>query len=132
MSDVGSRMSDVSADVIKKRTFELGFRCVKLAEALPRSIVADVIGRQLIRSATSVASNYRASRRARSRAEFVAKLGIVEEECDETLLWLDYISRLKLVKPKRIQALQDEADEILSMAVSAIKTARKPKKSSSV
>jgi len=131
MSDVGSEMSDVNPDVLKKRTFELGLRCVRLSESLTKSKAGDVIGRQLIRSATSVAANYRASRRARSRPEFIAKLGIALEECDETLLWLEYVCTLDLIKPRRVKTLRQEAEELVAILVATIKSAksRNPSKS---
>jgi len=126
MSDVGSEMSDVNPDVLKKRTFELGLRCVRLSESLTKSKAGDVIGRQLIRSATSVAANYRASRRARSRPEFIAI-----EECDETLLWLEYVCTLDLIKPRRVKTLRQEAEELVAILVATIKSAksRNPSKS---
>src|SRR5437588_2686992 len=83
---------------LKQRTFEFGIRTIRAVEALPRSETAKALGRQLLRTGTSVGTNYRAAARARSRADFVAKLGIVEEECDETLFWMEFLVALKLVK----------------------------------
>ena len=84
----------------------------------------EIFARQLIRCGTSVGSNYRAAARARSRNDFIAKLGIVEEECDETLYWFDVIAELKPVKQSQLTAIQREADELLAITVSSIKTAR--------
>jgi len=108
----------------KRRTFDYGARIVRLVQALPKADAARDLGRQLLRSGTSVGANYRAAARARSKAEFVAKLGIVEEECDETLYWLEMLSELGLVKPKRLESLHAEGTEILAMVVSSITTAR--------
>lgn len=96
-----------------------------MTEALPKNKSADIIGKQIIRSATSVASNYRAACRGRSKAEFIAKLGIVEEEADESLFWLEMIEESKLLQAKQIKALKAEANEIISIIVTSIKTARK-------
>jgi len=114
----------MSPTEFKRRTFEYGVRIVRLVEALPKPDSARILGRQLLRSGTSVGANYRAAARARSKAEFIAKLGIVEEECDETLYWLEMLSEIGLVKPKRIEALHTEGTEILAMIVSSIVTAR--------
>jgi four helix bundle protein len=98
-----------------------------LAEALPNTAVAQTIARQLIRAATSGGANYRAAIRSRSRADFVAKMGIVEEECDETVYWIEILLELGLVAERRTKELQREANEILAVTVSSIKTARKGK-----
>lgn len=85
---------------------------------------ADVIGRQLLRSATSVGANYRAACRARSTAEFVAKLGIVEEEADESIFWMELLSEGEVVPADRLSELLREGNEILAMVVASIRTAR--------
>jgi four helix bundle protein len=110
---------------LKQRTFEFGLRGVRLVESLPKNnATAQVIGRQLLRAGTAVGANYRAAKRARSRAEFVAKLGVVEEECDETQYWIELLVALDLAKRNRVAELQAEADELLAIVVSSIKTAR--------
>ena len=109
---------------LKQRTFDFSVRVVRLVEALPRSGSAQVIGRQLLRAGTSVGANYRAAKRARSRAEFIAKLGIVEEECDETVYWIELLIALGLVKESRATELRSEADELVAIIVASIKTAR--------
>jgi four helix bundle protein len=111
----------------RKRTFQFGIRCIRLAEALPQRAVTQIIARQLIRAATSVGVNYRAAVRSRSRADFVSKMGIVEEECDEAVYWIEVLLELGLVSEKRIKELLREADEILAVTISSIKTARKSK-----
>jgi four helix bundle protein len=86
-----------------------------------------LIGNQIFRSGTSVASNYRAACRGRSRAEFIAKMGIVEEEADETLFWLEVIEEVEIFNRDSISSLMQECNEILSIVVSSINTARKRK-----
>jgi four helix bundle protein len=115
----------MASDQYKKRTFEFGIRCVRLVEALPKTMTARTIGKQLLRAGTSVGANYRAAVRGRSRGDFVSRMGIVEEECDESLHWIDVLVELGLVSQKRVEELRREADEIIAIAVSSIKTARK-------
>ncbi|TAK93073.1 MAG: four helix bundle protein [Verrucomicrobia bacterium] len=114
----------MNAAELKQRTKQFGIRIVKLVEALPRTPTAGVIGRQLLRSGTSVGANYRAVCRAKSRAGFIAKLGIVEEECDESIYWLEMLVESNLVKPTLISALMKEGEEILAIVVASSKTAR--------
>jgi len=111
-------------NAFRKRTFEFGIRCIRVVETLPRSITVDTIARKLIRAATSVAANYRGAIRGRSSAEFMAKLGIVEEECDEARYWLETLVALNLVQPGRIADLQQEADAIIAITVASIRTTR--------
>jgi four helix bundle protein len=96
-----------------------------LVEALPKGKTSDVIGRQLLRSGTSVAANYRSACRARSTADFVAKMGVVEEEADETIFWMELLIEARVVDGDKLKSLMTEADEILAIVVSSIKTARK-------
>ncbi|MEO8207002.1 MAG: four helix bundle protein [Chthoniobacterales bacterium] len=124
-ADFGLRKTELT-----ERTLQFGIRCIKLAEGLPKSLSGQVLAKQLIRSGTSVGANYRVACRARSRAEFVAKLGIVEEECDETLYWMNVISKLQMVPSSKLEKLSKEGDEILSIIISSIKTARQNAKSS--
>lgn len=88
-------------------------------------MAAQTIGRQLLRAGTSVGANYRAAVRGRSRADFVSRMGIVEEECDEALYWIDVLVELELASNKRVEPLRSEANEIIAITVSSIKTARK-------
>ena len=111
-------------DDFRKRTFQFGIRVVRLVQALAKTEVARVIGNQLLRAGTAVDANYRAAARARSRADFVAKMGIVEEECDEALYWLEMLVELQLVDEGRLKDLRTEANEILSIVVASIRTAR--------
>lgn len=130
--EVGTRKSKVlpkpgwhsTTTELKERTFGFAVRVVRAVEALPKESAAQVIGRQLLRAGTSVGANYRAARRARSRADFIAKLGIVEEECDETVYWIDLLVATGVVKETRIADRRAEASELVAIIVSSIKTAR--------
>jgi four helix bundle protein len=113
---------------LKDRTFKFGIRIVRAVEALAKDDISRALGRQLLRAGTSVGANYRAAARARSRADFIAKLGIVEEECDEASYWMEVIVALKLLKKARLESLRREADELLAIVVSSIKTARRPRR----
>jgi four helix bundle protein len=106
----------------KQRTKQLGLGAIRLNEILPRTRTADVIGRQLLRSATSVGANYRAACRGRSSADVVAKLGIVLEEADETMYWLEMLVESGTVAADKVKDLMTEADEIVAMTVASIKT----------
>ena len=115
----------MSDKAFQKRTFDFGIRCVRLVETLPKSMPAQTIGKQLLRAGTSVGANYRAAVRGRSRADFLSRMGIVEEECDESLHWIDVLVELGFVSRKRVETLRKEGDEIIAITVSSIKTARK-------
>jgi len=108
----------------KFRTKQLALRVIRLVEALPKGRSTDIIGRQLLRSATSVGANYRAACRAKSAADMIAKLSIVEEEADETLYWLELLGDSGLIHESRLADLMKETDEIVAMTVAAIKTLR--------
>ena len=110
---------------LKARTKQFALRVMKLIDALPRTIQGRAIANQIIRSATSVAANYRAACRARSRAEFAAKIGIVEEEADETLFWLELLEESELLPAAKLTAIKQEADELIAITVTSIKTARR-------
>jgi four helix bundle protein len=107
-----------------KRTMSFGLRTIRLVESLPKSQSARVIGNQLLRAATSVGANYRSALRGRSRADFIAKMGIVEEECDEALYWMQMLLEAGIAKASRLNELMSEADEIIAIVVSSIRTAR--------
>lgn len=108
----------------KDRTKSLALRVIKLVAALPKNRVTDVIGPQLLRSATSVGANYRAACRGRSVADVSSKLAIVEEEGDETLCWIELLVEGGIMSQKRIADLQRETNEIVAMTVRSIKTLR--------
>jgi four helix bundle protein len=111
---------------LRPRTKSFALRVLKLVDALPsKSRAANVIGNQLIRSATSVGANYRASCRSRSTAEFCARMGVVEEEeADESVYWLELLVESGIMSAKRLQPLTEEGNEIVSMIVASIRTAR--------
>jgi four helix bundle protein len=109
----------------RERTFQFGIRCVRLAESLLKTMPAQTIGRQLLRAGTSVGANYRAAVRGRSRADFISRTGIVEEECDEALYWIDVLVQPGVIPSGRVEELRREADEIIAITLSSIKTARK-------
>jgi four helix bundle protein len=106
-----------------ERTKQFALRVIKLVNALPRTIEGRSIASQLMRSGTSVAANYRAACRARSKAEFIAKLGTVEEEADESAFWLDLIIDAGLLSESKIRPLLNEASEIVAIMASSKKTA---------
>ena len=109
---------------LKKRTKQFALRAIKLGESLPKTQTARVIGGQLLRSSTSVPANYRASCRARSNAEFRAKLGIVEEETDESVFWIEMLVDANLVNLSRVKELLDEGNQLTAIWVTSINTAR--------
>ena len=108
----------------QKRTFDYALRIVRLVESLPKSETSTILGKQLLRSGTSVGANSRAARRSRSRAEFISKLGIVEEEADESIFWIELLTAAGKIPAKKVASLLKETDEILAITVSSIKTAR--------
>lgn len=109
---------------LKDRTKAFAADIVRLVQALPNNRASWTIGAQLIRSGTSVGANYRAACRARSRREFIAKLGIVEEEADESIFWLEIMMETGVGAAERVIPLQREAHELLSITISSIRTAR--------
>jgi four helix bundle protein len=113
------------ASPLLTRTKSFAVRVIRLVDSLPRRRAAGVIGSQLLRSATSIGANYRAARRARSNKEFCAKLGIVEEEADESIYWIELLMDSQIVKSNLLVPLLDEANEIAAMIVASIRTARK-------
>lgn len=110
-----------------KRTMLFGLRIIRLVESLPKSTAARVIGNQLLRAGTSVGANYRSAVRGKSRADFIAKMGIIEEECDEALYWMQMLIEAGIVKSTVLADLMDEANQVIAIAVSSIKTARERK-----
>ena len=123
-SKMGRRMN---SDELKRRTKEFALRVIRLVESLPNTQTGRVIGNQLLRSGTSVGANYRSACRARSPADFISKMGIVEEEADESLYWMELLIEDEIVKQEKLESLMKEADEIIAITVSSIKTARKRK-----
>ena len=114
----------MNPEEFKTRTQAFGLRIIRLFEALPKNGATATLGRQLLRSRTSVGANYRAACRAKSRADFIAKMGTVEEECDETLYWLELLVNSGQTKQYRVADLMKEGAEILALVVASINTAR--------
>jgi four helix bundle protein len=115
--------ADNQTDRLRSRTKEFALQLLRLWRELPRGAESDVIGRQLLRSGTSLAANYRAACRARSRREFISKLGIAVEECDETLFWLELLQELGLLPQQRLAPLRQEAHELVAIFVASRRTA---------
>jgi len=111
-------------DNLKERTKQFALDIVRMFRTLPRTDEARILGRQLLRAGTSVGANYRAACRARSRAEFIAKLGIVLEESDEAVFWLDLLVEAGIGNGERVQLLGKEANELTSIFVTALRTAK--------
>ena len=117
---------------MKQRTKAFALRVIKLANTVSNDVVGRRLGDQLLRSGTSVAANYRSACRARSKADFISKLGIVEEEVDESALWIELISESGIVSHRKVEKLLDEANQIAAMMVasrkSLVKTANQKSK----
>lgn len=118
----------MNKDEIKRRTKKFALDVIRLVEGLPTNYAGQVLGRQLLRSATSVGANYRAACRAKSVADFIAKMGIVEEEADECMYWMELLSETLFAQPEKLQSLMAEADEIVAITVASIRTAKANKK----
>jgi four helix bundle protein len=112
------------SDILKDRTQRFALRIVAMYRALPRTEEARIIGKQVIRSGTSIGANYGAACRARSRAEFVAKLGVVLEEADETAFWLDLLRDAGIFPAQKLRELTKEANELVSIFVASMRTAK--------
>ncbi|MCU0789076.1 MAG: four helix bundle protein [Verrucomicrobia bacterium] len=110
---------------LKQRTRAFALEVIKVVEKLPRDMVSEVLGKQMLRSGTSVAANYRSATRAKSQADFIAKMGIVEEEADESVLWADLLAASARLRPDTAQPLMKEAGELTAIAVASIRTARR-------
>jgi four helix bundle protein len=109
----------MKADDLKKRTKQFALRILKLVAALPHTVQGRAIGNQLVRAGTSVAANYRAACRGRSKAEFIAKLGTVEEEADESAFWMELIIEGELLKAQKVEPLLAEAVELRKIMASS-------------
>ncbi len=114
----------MTPEELKNRTQSFALRVIRLVGALPRHPAAQVIGKQMLRPATSVGANYRAACRARSRADFAAKLALVEEEADETLYWIELMAKSGMVGTERLKGLAKEANELVAIVTASRKTAQ--------
>lgn len=114
----------MNQEEFKKRTKAFALRIMRLGESLPDTPTARIIRNQILRCGSSVGANYRAACRAKSKPDFISKMGIVEEEADETVYWMELLIDAHIVKPSRIENLLREANEIVSIVVTSINTAR--------
>jgi len=112
------------SDELKKRTKDFAIQVIQLWRMLPRTEEARVIGKQLLRSGTSIAANYRAVCRSRSRAEFIAKLGVVLEESDETVLWIELLGDTRILSKESTGAILKESNELLAIFAASYHTAK--------
>lgn len=115
---------DNRTEELRERTKAFALRILHLFRSLPRATEAQIIGKQLLRSGTSVAANYRAACRSRSRSEFVSKIGVVLEEADESAFWIEFLADAKLVKKGRLEKLLNEAHELTAIFAASRKTAK--------
>lgn len=109
---------------LRTRTKVFALRVIRMSQALPRNREANVIGQQILRSATGMAANYRAAGRSRSKAEFIAKIGVVVEEADETVFWLEMLAESGIVRTAKLQNLLAEATQLVAIFTASRKTAR--------
>ena len=114
----------MNEDDLRLRTKEFALRIIKLADSLPKNASGKAIGTQIIRSGTSIGANYRAACRARSTNEFVSKLGIVLEESDETVFWIELIIESNLLSKEKMQSIHKEANELTAIFASSIKSCK--------
>jgi four helix bundle protein len=122
-----SNTHSVTRASLKQRTKVFALRVMKLVESLPNTTSGQVIGKQLIRSGTSVGANYRAACRGRSEAEFVAKLGVVIEEADESGFWMELLIEGNLLPEAKVKALLDESSELVAIFTASVRTTRSRK-----
>ena len=114
----------IKSEQLKDRTKRFAVTIVHLFRSLSKTDEACILGKQLLRSGTSVAANYRAVCRARSKAEFISKMGIVVEEADETVFWLELLAEAKVVEEKNVEKIKTEANELLAIFASPFHTAK--------
>jgi four helix bundle protein len=126
-SDHNTAERNSKQNSLKERTKRFALEIIKLVEKLPKGRTADILGRQLLAAGTSVGANYRAACRARSSPDFISKMGIVEEEADESIYWMELLIDCGLIRMDDISHLLNEGDQILAMTVSSIRTARRKK-----
>ncbi len=113
------------ASDLKVRTQQFALRVIRLVRVLPKNTEAFIIGKQLLRSATSVGANYRSCQRGKSKADFIAKLPIAEEEADESCYWLELIILAELIPEKKVTPLLEEARELTAILTASGRTAKK-------
>ena len=109
---------------LKDRTKTFALRIIRMAEVLPKTRSANIIANQILRSSTSMAANYRAVGRARSKAEFIAKIGVVLEEADETVFWLEMLADSGIVSLEKLKSLEQEGNELMLIFSASRRTAK--------
>ena len=114
---------------LRARTKQFAIRIVRVFKSLPKDDEARIIGKQLLRSGTSVAANYRAVCRSRSKAEFISKMSVVAEEADETVFWIELLFETRIIREVRLQELHKEAKELLAIFAASVWTARQKRRS---
>jgi len=112
------------AEAMKLRTKQFAVRIVSVVRFLPRTREGDVVGKQLLRSGTAVAANYRAVCRSRSQAEFISKMNVVVEEADETVFWLEFLVDIEIVPAEKLKLLLGEGNELLAIFAASLRTAK--------
>jgi four helix bundle protein len=121
----GNQKSNImTKEDLIKRTMNFAIRIVKMTDHLPKNEMGGTLADQILRSATSVGANYRAACRSKSKKDFINKLKIVEEEMDETIYWISLIEECELIKPEKLSQLKVEANELLAIFVTSLKTAK--------
>jgi four helix bundle protein len=124
-----TRCDDMKPNDLKERTKRFALQIIEFTESLPKNQTVSVLSRQLLRCGTSVGANYRSATRARSNADFLSRMGIVEEEADECGYWIELLIGSRKVSPSVAAPLLTEAGELVAIAVASIKTARRGKRS---
>ena len=125
MNDERGMMNDIERRDLRKRTKMFALRIIKLYASLPKSTEAQILGKQLVRSGTSVGAHYREAKRARSTAEFISKVEVALQELDETIYWLELLCESEIVAEARLTGLKDEAEQLMKILVTSVKTAKK-------
>ena len=123
--DIPYSATPMTQQEMKERTKRFALRIIRLVDRLPSTTSSHILGKQLLRSGTSVGANYRSACRAKSTADFIFKLGIVEEEADESIYWMELLVESNLVKVSLLANLMSEANEIVAIVVSSIKTSKR-------
>ena len=123
-----TKSQEMDKKIFQEKTMNLAVRILRMVESMPQTNVANVLGKQIIRSSTSVGANYRAACRAKSPRDFINNLKIVEEEADETLFWLEMIEKSGIITIGKLDNLKLETNQVVSMVVSSLKTLKTQKK----
>src|SRR6266511_4511134 len=125
MNDERGMMNDIERRDLRKRTKMFALRIIKLYASLPKSTEAQILGKQVVRSGTSVGAHYREAKRARSTAEVISKVEVTLQELDETIYWLELLWESQTVTEARLSSLKDEAEQLMKILVTSAKTAKK-------